>query len=133
MPRRPPQETFENFVERQIREAREAGEFDRLDGAGRPLPGLDDPPDEMWWIKEKMRREDLSFVPDSIAIRRELEALLQELPCLDEAEARARLRDLDARIRKLNATVVSGPPTTVAPLDVEAILARRSAKRPRDG
>jgi Domain of unknown function (DUF1992) len=133
VPRRPPHETFENFVERQIREAREAGEFDRLQGAGRPLPGLDDPPDELWWIKEKMRREDLSFVPDSIAIRRELEGLLQELPRLDEAEARARLCDLDVRIRKLNATVTSGPPTTVAPLDVEAILARRSANGPRDG
>jgi hypothetical protein len=129
VPRRPAHETFENFVERQIREAREAGEFDRLQGTGRPLPGLDEPPDELWWIKQKMRREDLSFVPDSIAIRRELEALLVVLPRLDEAEARARLHELDARIRKLNATVTSGPPTTVAPLDVEALLAKRS----RDG
>ena len=125
MPRRPSQETFENFVERQIREAREAGEFDQLEGLGKPLRGLDDPPDDLWWVKEKMRRESLSFVPDSIAIRRELERLLQELPRLDESDARARLVELDARIRKLNATVTSGPPTTVAPLDVELLLSRR--------
>ncbi|MFL5411794.1 MAG: DUF1992 domain-containing protein, partial [Myxococcales bacterium] len=53
--RRPPSEPFESFVERQIREAREAGELTDLPGQGRPLPGLDDPPDEMWWVKEKMR------------------------------------------------------------------------------
>ena len=122
--RKPPAEPFESFVERQIREAREAGELDDLPGQGRPLAGLDDPPDEMWWVKEKMRREDLSFVPDSIAVRREVEALLAALPRLPESEARERLVALDARIRKLNATVTSGPPTTVAPLDVEALLAR---------
>jgi hypothetical protein len=122
--RKPLAEPFENFIERQIREAREAGELDGLPGEGRPLAGLDDPPDEMWWVKEKMRREALSFVPDSIAIRRELETVLAALPRLPEPEARNRLVALDARIRKLNATVTSGPPTTVAPLDVEALLAR---------
>jgi hypothetical protein len=51
--------------------------------------------------------------------------LLQELPGLDESDARARLVELDARIRKLNATVTSGPPTSVAPLDIELLLSRR--------
>jgi hypothetical protein len=125
VPRRPPHEPFESFVERQIREARESGEFDQLEGLGKPLRGLDDPPDDLWWVKEKMRRESLSFVPDSIAVRRELESLLQELPGLDESDARARLVELDARIRKLNATVTSGPPTSVAPLDIELLLSRR--------
>ena len=122
--RKPPAEPWESFIERQIREAKEAGELDNLPGQGRPLEGLDDPPDEMWWVKQKMRREDLTFVPDAIAVRRELEALVAALPRLPEPEARDRLVALDARIRKLNATVTSGPPTTVAPLDVEALLAR---------
>jgi Domain of unknown function (DUF1992) len=122
--RKPLAEPWESFVERQIREAKEAGELDNLPGQGRPLAGLDDPPDEMWWVKAKMRREDLTFVPDAIAVRRELEALVAALPRLPEAEARDRLVALDARIRKLNATVTSGPPTTVAPLDIEALLAR---------
>ena len=78
----------------------------------------------MWWVKAKLRREYLSFVPDAIAIRRELEALLAALPGLPEAKARELLVALDARIRKMNAMVTSGPPTTVAPLDVETLLAR---------
>ena len=122
--RKPLGEPFETFVDRQIREAREAGELDNLPGEGQPLAGLDDPPDEMWWVKAKLRREDLSCVPDAIAIRRELEALLAALPGLPEAKARELLVALDARIRKMNATVTSGPPTTVAPLDVETLLAR---------
>lgn len=122
--RKPLGEPVETFVERQIREAREAGELDDLPGQGQPIVSLDDPPDEMWWVKAKLRREDLSFVPDAIAIRRELEALLAALPAMPEAKARELLVALDARIRKMNATVTSGPPTTVAPLDVEALLAR---------
>ena len=122
--RKPLAEPFETFVDRQIREAREAGELDNLPGEGQPLAGLDDPPDEMWWVKAKLRREDLSFVPDAIAIRRELEALLATLPGMPEDKARELLVALDARIRKMNATVTSGPPTTVAPLDVETLLAR---------
>jgi Domain of unknown function (DUF1992) len=122
--RKPLGEPFETFVDRLINEAREAGELDNLPGQGLPLRGLDDPPDEMWWLKEKMRREALSFVPDALAVRRELEALLAALPAMPEGKARELLVALDARIRKMNATVTSGPPTTVAPLDVEALLAR---------
>jgi len=122
--RKPLGEPVETFVERQICEAREAGELDNLPGQGQPIVSLDDPPDEMWWVKAKLRREDLSFVPDAIAIRGELEALLAALPGMPEARARELLVALDARIRKMNATVTSGPPTTVAPLDVEALLAR---------
>jgi hypothetical protein len=36
---------------------------------------------------------------------------------------RALLTGLDAEIRRFNATVTSGPPTTQAPLDIEEIVA----------
>jgi hypothetical protein len=49
-------ETWESFTERQIREAQQAGEFDALEGEGRPLQDLDDPHDEFWWVKRKLRR-----------------------------------------------------------------------------
>jgi hypothetical protein len=42
---------------------------------------------------------------------------------------RERLEALDARIRKINRTTISGPPTTLAPLDVEEIVARWRAAR----
>ncbi|MBV9195450.1 MAG: DUF1992 domain-containing protein [Solirubrobacterales bacterium] len=54
--RKPPGVRFETWIERQIRRAGERGEFDQLPGAGRPLPDLDRPHDEMWWVKQKLRR-----------------------------------------------------------------------------
>ena len=49
--RKPPGVGFETWVERQIREATERGEFDNLPGAGKPVADLDKPHDELWWIK----------------------------------------------------------------------------------
>jgi DnaJ-like protein len=125
MPRKPLAERWESFTERQIREAQEAGEFEALEGAGRPLQDLDEPYDEYWWVKRKLRREQLSFVPDAIAIRREAEALLEALAgAPTEEEARALLVELNARIARTNAATVTGPPTTLAPLDLEDALRR---------
>ena len=122
---KPITETWESFTERQIREAQQAGEFDSLDGAGRPLLDLDEPYDEFWWVKRKLRRERLSFVPESIAIKREAEIVLQELRHVaTEVEARALLEELNTRIARTNAATISGPPTTLAPLDVEDALRR---------
>jgi hypothetical protein len=119
MPRKPG-ETWESYTERQIREAQEAGEFEALEGAGRPLPDLDEPYDEFWWVKRKLRREHLSFVPDAIAIRREAELVLQRLREVPtEAEARTLLEELNGRIASTNARTVTGPPTTLAPIDVD--------------
>ena len=131
MPRKPG-ETWESFAERQIREAQEAGEFEALEGAGRPLPDLDEPYDEFWWVKRKLRREQLSFVPDAIAIKREAEVVLQGLRDVPtEAEARAILAELSSRIARTNARTVSGPPTTLAPIDVDEAL-RRYWRTPGD-
>ena len=125
MARKPPAESWESFAERQIREAQEAGEFDSLEGSGRPLQDLDEPYDEFWWVKRKLRREQLSFVPDAIAIRREAEAVLDALADVPtEEEARALLLELNARIARTNAATLTGPPTTLAPLDVEETLRR---------
>ncbi len=49
-----------SLVERQIREAMERGEFDRLPGAGKPIEGLDAPYDPTWWAKEWLRRHRLA-------------------------------------------------------------------------
>jgi hypothetical protein len=130
--RRKPGETWESFAERQIREAQEAGEFEALEGAGRPLPDLDEPYDEFWWVKHKLRREQLSFVPDAIAIKRDAEITLQGLRNVaTEAEARAILAELNTRIARTNARTVSGPPTTLAPVDVDEAV-RRYWRAPGD-
>jgi len=123
--RKPRHEGFEDFVERQIREARERGEFDRLPGEGRPLPFADKPHDELRWLREKLERERLSVLPDGLEVRREADRVLAELPrASTEGEVRRRLEALNARIRAVNRTAWTGPPTEVAPLDVEAWVRR---------
>ncbi|BDG06719.1 DnaJ family domain-containing protein [Anaeromyxobacter oryzae] len=129
-PKRKPNERFESYVERLIREAQEEGAFDRLSGAGRPLPLTGGELPEAWWIKEKLKREKLSALPESIAIRHEAEALVEEIARLDdERVVRERLATMNAKIRRLNATAVTGPPTSLAPFDVEAVVARWRARR----
>ena len=54
----------ESLVERQIREARERGEFDDLPGRGRPLDLSDT--GELWWVRRKLRDEGLDlYDPDA--------------------------------------------------------------------
>lgn len=62
-------ESRESFVERQIREAHERGEFDNLPGAGKPLPDLDRPHDELWWVRKKLKDENLSGGRDRLPWR----------------------------------------------------------------
>jgi len=117
-------ESYEGYVERLIREAQEEGEFDRLP-KGKPLPLTGTPLPEAWWVKEKLRREKLSDLPAPIAIRHEAEAVLAQVAReTDERLVRERLVELNAKIRRLNATHVAGPPTTLAPLDVEEVVRR---------
>jgi hypothetical protein len=124
-----PLETHERYVDRIIREAQDEGEFDHLPGAGKPLP-LTGALEEAWWIKEKLRREKLSDLPEALAIRYEAEQVVAAIAReTDERCVRERLEELNARIRKINRTTVAGPPTTLAPLDVDEVVRRWRAGR----
>jgi len=50
---------YESWIERQIREAIERGEFDNLPGHGKPIKGLNGRDDENWWVKAYLEREQL--------------------------------------------------------------------------
>jgi hypothetical protein len=121
MARKPLAVPFESFIEQQIREAQEKGVFDHLPGAGKPLPDLDEPYDPMWWVKRKLRTENLSFLPDALQIRVDLEKALQ---ARTEMELRQRLADLNQRITALNSRVTEGPATTLAPVDIDTMVGR---------
>ena len=54
---------WEAIAEERIREAMQRGEFDNLPGAGKPLPDLYGPHDDLWWVKKLMKREGLTVVP----------------------------------------------------------------------
>src|SRR5437899_2307498 len=121
--KKPPGKTWESFIEQQIREAMEEGAFDNLEGKGKPIPNLGIERDPLWWAKKLVEREKVSLTPPALALRRDVEQALERLPRMrDEAEVRRALEALNAQIRKLNATVAEGPPTNLAPLDVEAIV-----------
>jgi hypothetical protein len=52
---------LESLVERRIREAMERGEFENLPGAGKPIADLDQPEDELAWVKRWMKREGIDL------------------------------------------------------------------------
>ncbi|HSK22501.1 MAG TPA: DUF1992 domain-containing protein [Egicoccus sp.] len=122
--RKPPGVSWESWIERQIREAQERGDFDGLPGAGRPLPDLHKPRDENWWIKKKVEQERIASLPPALAVRHERDRAMQRVTeARSEGEVRDILEPLNAMIRRVNATVTVGPSTTIGPLDVESVVA----------
>jgi hypothetical protein len=121
--RKPPGIGFETWVERQIREASERGEFDNLPGAGKPIADLDKPHDELWWVKQKLRRENLSYLPPTIALRKEAEdALLAASQARSEAQVRRIVADINRKILEGNRKAASGPPLNLMPFDAERVV-----------
>jgi hypothetical protein len=51
------------LAENKIRAAIEAGEFDNLPGLGQPAAIFDEPYDPHWWIRRKLKREQLQITP----------------------------------------------------------------------
>lgn len=125
---------WESVVEKQIREAMARGEFDNLPGRGHPLPGLDGRRDEDWWIKRKLEREQVSYLPPALALRKEVEDGMAAIErATSEVEVRDRVVALNARIREVNRSITSGPPSTVTTLDVDRVMARWRCGRPSTG
>ena len=121
----------ESRIDEQIRLATEAGAFENLPGAGKPLrwSGKDD---ENWWVREKLRSEGVSadvLLPPSLLLRKEVDALadtVRDLP--DEAAVRRVAGDLDRRVVAW-IRVPTGPRVPVRRVDVEAVVARWRAER----
>ena len=75
---------YESAVEKAIREAQERGQFDNLSTSGKPLPGLDGPDDELWWVRNYVRREGLSgeeFLPEALHLRRQKSTTGEPVRC----------------------------------------------------
>ena len=120
--RKPPGVSWESWVDKQIRESMERGEFDDLPGQGQPLPGIDRR-DEMWWIRGKLRRERVSYSPPAISLRREVDDTLERVAAAaTEAEVRQLISAINERIRYVNSHTISGPPTSVGVLDIDIVL-----------
>lgn len=125
---------FESWIDRQVREATERGEFDNLPGAGKPLGDLGRPgEDPDWWARRKLAKEDLrGAMPGPLAVRREKQDIAQTLADVrDEATARAIVDDLNQRIKQSNLTRVGNTPVITGLLDVEQVLAEWRSRRRR--
>ena len=121
--RKPPGASWESWIDKQIRDAMERGEFDDLPGNGKPLPDIDQPRDELWWLRQKLKRENVQVLPPTLQVRKDLDDVRERIAATDdEAVVRTLVAEINEKIREVNRTVVSGPPTTLAPLDVERVV-----------
>lgn len=120
---KPSGESWESFVDRQIREAQQRGEFDNLSGAGKPIPDLHQPRDESWWLRKKLKDENFTSLPPALQLRKDLEKARERIAfARSEREVRTILTLINEHIRYTNRTIVHGPPSTVMPLDEEKIV-----------
>jgi hypothetical protein len=117
-------ERYESWVDRQVREAIERGEYDNLPGAGKPLRGLTGRQDENWWIRQKLEKEDIrGALPTSLSLRREVEELPDTLAAeRDERSVREIVQHLNSRIRDAVARRVEGPVVFIRTVDVEVAV-----------
>ena len=128
--RKPPEKSWDSWIEELIQQARAEGAFDDLEGRGKPIPGIDAPYDPDWWAKKLLEREKLSVLPLALEIRAKVERALDEVWQLRrEDEVRERVMAINAQIVRGNRTTAEGPPTSLAPLDIDAVLVEWRRRR----
>ncbi|MEU6585296.1 DUF1992 domain-containing protein [Nocardia sp. NPDC046763] len=135
--RKPPGLSFESWIDKQVREATERGEFDNLKGAGQPIPS--GAADEDWWLRNYLKREGLggdALLPESIVLRRERERIQETVrDMFSERDVRATVASLNDRIVQY-LRMPTGPHVPIGPLKVDEVVEawraeRKSARPPR--
>jgi len=110
---------FESWVDKQIREATERGEFDNLPGSGKPLPDRNEFYDEDWWLKQWIAREGITgdtALPTTLRLRREIEDIQKA------AARKTSERDVRDLVDDLNRRIVDGPPVPLRRVDADAVV-----------
>ena len=87
-----------DLINQKIREAEAAGEFDNLEGAGKPLPKVDDPENA---LINRLIKEN-GAVPEFVSLSRELASLREELR---ETGDRTRRRDIMKEMSMMEARI----------------------------
>jgi Domain of unknown function (DUF1992) len=119
---------YESWVDKQIREAIERGEFDNLPGTGKPLPDRNERYDENWWLKQWIAREGIRgdvALPTTLRLRREIEDIANAVKKMrSEADARELVSDLNRRIVEALRGHVDGPPVPLRPVNADEVVRR---------
>ena len=87
-----------DLINQKIREAEEEGAFDNLEGAGKPLPQVDDPENA---LINRLIKEN-GAVPEFVSLSRELARLREELR---EADDRTRRQDILKEMSMMEAKI----------------------------
>jgi hypothetical protein len=121
--RKPANVSFESWIDAQIRAAHDRGEFTDLPGAGKPLRHHDD---DMWWLKEFIKREELetgALLPEGLRLRKEVELLPAAAAALPtEERVRALVGELNERI-DTSLRSHTGPTVLIRFVDPDEIVA----------
>lgn len=115
------------LAERRIEEAIEAGKFDNLSCAGKPLDLEPLPADEearaMYWAVRILRNADV--VTDEMRYRRRISTLREEIDaCAEEGRLVDLVREHNALVRRLNTMGTNAIRSTIGPLDEADEVAR---------
>ena len=82
-------------------------------------------------MKQKLAEEDLGMpLPPALELKAEVRRTLAAISRLrTEAQVREALELLNGKIRKANRTSITGPPTDLSPVRVEAVVDRWKEER----
>jgi hypothetical protein len=122
------------WVDLQIQQAMQRGDFDNLPGLGKPLGDLGSPEDRDWWLRKLIEREQITGVlPAALQLRKEdleLDAVLDREAA--ERLVRGLVEDFNRRIVEARRQLQGGPPVVTPTRDVETEVERwRDRQRAR--
>ncbi len=118
------------WVDLQIQQAMERGDFDNLPGAGKPLGDLGPPHDRDWWLKKLIEREQITGVlPAALQLRKEDAELDRELDReTAEQVVRRIVEDFNKRVVEARRQLQGGPPVVTKTRDVDEEVERWRAR-----
>jgi len=119
-----------SWVDLQVQQAIERGDFDDLPGAGKPIRDLGASHDPDWWVKQLVERERITVLPPSLALRKEDAELDDRLDAISyEAEVRRVVEEFNERVIRARYSLAEGPPLITMPRDVDVTVAAWSERR----
>ena len=119
------------YIETAIQQAIRRGDFDNLPGAGKPIEGLGEHDDPDWWIRRKIRDEQLTGLgPPALMLRIEHAEFDARLDALArESDVRDYVSDFNRRVIEARRQLLGGPPVVTPTRDVDVEVAAWSRRR----